>query len=141
MKRKRILYFVLIILVALIAFISYIYFKNINNDSTTTNITGHWSYYSYYIYDNDKLSSKIEGISDEYLDLKDGKMNMCVTAENGDLQCISGTYKIDKDFVYINSNDYVFHGIFSSVIKDNKLILTKVEDNNKYVYTFIGAAG
>ncbi len=141
MLKKKILYFMLIILIMLIVFISYIYFKNSNKNSNIVNITGRWSYYSYYIYDNNKLIDKIEGISDEYLDLKDGKMNMCVTAEDSTLQCINGTYKIENDSVSINSNDYVFFGKFSYVIEDNKLILTKIDGNIKYVYTFIGAAG
>ncbi len=140
MKKEKILYFIFTLIIIMIIFVSCIYFNN-KSSSFKKDIKGYWSYYSYYIYDGDNVIDKVEGISGEYLFIENEKMRICAAFENDNLQCTEGTYKVKDSYLNINSKDYVFYGKFSYVLNEDKLILTKTEKNNKYVYTFIGAAG
>ena len=138
--KKKILYIILVIVVfiSLIIGLSFLYSDNKfeNNDIDENRLYGYWRYYSYQYYENDELIERLENITGEYLAIDSKSIKKCVTKDNNTIGCEEGTYDINKNYINVKSNNFTFAGNYKYEINNEKLILTQINDNNKYIYVY-----
>lgn len=140
--KKRIWEILLVVFVVIGLSIGFYFLYSVSNSkkSTTSEIDndliGYWRYFSYQSYVDDKLNERLENITGEYIEFSDKKVKKCNTKDNVTINCEEGKYKIKGDEIQIKSDSYSLPDKYIYEIKGDKLILTEINGNTKYINVY-----
>lgn len=130
----KIIYAIIVFLIVEIVALTVIYIFNKNR----INLMHIWSLNSYQLYLNDELKIDDKNIINEYLDIQNNnKLSKCDVSSENDKSCFNGTYKLKGSSLIVDSDISSLSGEYVYQIKDKKLILTKINDTTKEIYTYI----